>query len=103
VKVIISASGRAVQIGGDLKQKVGGAILTKIKEDRSDESGGDFLEVAAGAQLIKADSVVFEATSLLSVVMGGSTLTLTPASVSIAGTNITIDGDCAETALMKDN
>lgn len=103
-KVILSAGGRAVTVGGSLKQKVAGAILTKIKADRSDSSEGSFLEVAAGAQLVKATNVVFKADDLLSVVMGASTITLTPASVSIAGTNITLDGECAETsALIADN
>ena len=36
--------------------------------------------------------------------MGASTITLTPASVSIAGTKITLDGDVAdEGALVVDN
>jgi type VI secretion system secreted protein VgrG len=103
-KVILSGGGRAVTIGAGLKQKVAGAILTKIKGDRDDSSEGDFMEIAAGAQLVKAVNVSFEADDLLSVVMGASTITLTPASVSIAGTKITLDGDVAdEGALIVDN
>lgn len=103
-KVILSSGGRVVNVGAALKQKVAGAVLTQIKADRSDESQADFLELAGGAQIVKATNVVFEADSLLSVVMGGSTITLTPASVSIAGTNITLDGECAEeAALVADN
>jgi type VI secretion system secreted protein VgrG len=103
-KVIISGGGRAVTVGAGLQQKVAGAVLTQIKGSRSDESEGDFLEIAGGAQIIKATNVVFEAKDLLSVIMGGSTITLTPASVSIAGTKITIDGECDEVAaLVADN
>jgi type VI secretion system secreted protein VgrG len=103
-KVILSGGGRAVKVGGALKHKVAGAILTKIKGARKDSSTGDFLEIAGGAQIIKATNVLFEATSLLSVVMGGSTITLTKASVSIAGTKITLDGDVAdEGVLVTDN
>jgi type VI secretion system secreted protein VgrG len=103
-KVILSKGGRSVKVGASLKQKVAGAVLTKIKEDREDSSEGDFLEVAGGAQLVKATNVIFEAEDLLSVVMGASTITLTPASVSIAGTKITIDGEVAEeAALVADN
>lgn len=103
-KVILSAGGRAVTVGGSLKQKVAGAILVKIKEGRADSSEGDFLEVAGGAQLIKATNVVFQADDLLSIVMGASTITLTPDSVSIAGLKITLDGDVAdEGALVVDN
>ena len=103
-KVILTGGGRAVTVGGSLSQKVAGAIGTIIKGDRADESSGDFLEVAGGAQIMKATNVVFEAQDLLSVVMGASTITLTPATVSIAGTKITIDGECDETAaLVVDN
>ncbi len=103
-KVILSMGGRAVTVGTTLKHKVAGAILTKIKGDREDSSEGDFLEVAGGAQLIKAVNVLFEAESLLSVVMGASTITLTKASVSIAGTKITLDGEVAdEGVLVTDN
>ena len=103
-KVIVSGGGRLVTVGASLKQKVAGAILTQIKGERSDSSEGDFLEVAGGAQIVKATNVVFEAGTLLSIVMGGSTITLTQASVSIAGTKITLDGECAEeAALVADN
>jgi type VI secretion system secreted protein VgrG len=103
-KVILSGGGRSVEVGAGLKHMVAGAIVTSIKGDRSDSSEGDFLEVAGGAQLIKATNVVFQADDLLSVVMGASTITLTPASVSIAGTKITIDGECDEVAtLVADN
>ncbi|WP_437972182.1 type VI secretion system tip protein TssI/VgrG [Sorangium sp. So ce260] len=99
-KVILSGGGRAVEVGTGLKQKVAGAVLNKIGGDRADTTEGDFLEVAGGAQLIKATNVVFHADQLLSVVMGASTITLTPASVSIAGAKITLDGECDEVALL---
>ncbi|MDI1443564.1 type VI secretion system tip protein TssI/VgrG [Polyangium sp. 6x1] len=102
-KLVISSGGRAVEVGAGLSQKVIGAIINKVSGDREDQSKGDFLEVAGGAQIIKATNVKFEAENLLSVVMGASTLTLTPASVSIAGTKITLDGDCDELGLIKDN
>jgi type VI secretion system secreted protein VgrG len=99
-KVILSGGGRSVTIGAGLNQKVAGAVLTKIKGDRSDSSDGDFLEVAGGAQLVKAVNVSFEADDLLSVIMGASTITLTKVSVSIAGTSITLDGECAEEGIL---
>ncbi|MDI3284255.1 type VI secretion system tip protein TssI/VgrG [Polyangium sp. 15x6] len=102
-KVVLASGGRAVEVGAGLSQKVIGAIVNKVSGDREDQSKGDFLEVAGGAQIIKATNVTFEAKNVLSVVMGASTLTLTPASVSIAGTKITLDGDCDELGLIKDN
>ena len=103
-KVILAGGGRSVQVGAGLSQKVAGAILTKIKGARADSSTGDFLEVAGGAQIVKATNVVFEATSLLSIVMGGSTITLTPSSVTIVGVKVTIHGACDQhAALVTDN
>jgi type VI secretion system secreted protein VgrG len=99
-KVIAAGAGRSVKVGATLKQKVAGAILTKIGGDRSDTSSADYLEVAGGAQLVKAVNVVFEAQSLLSVVMGASTITLTKASVSIAGTTITLDGETSDEGIL---
>jgi type VI secretion system secreted protein VgrG len=53
---------------------------------------------------LKCDNAVFEADNVLSLVMGASTLTMTPASVSIAGISVKIDGATAETsALILDN
>jgi type VI secretion system secreted protein VgrG len=102
-KVILSQGGRAVTVGGSLKQKVAGAILVKTKADRADSSAGAFLEVAGGAQLVKAVNVVFQAEDLLSVIMGASTITLTKASVSIAGVKITIEGDCNAASILTAN
>lgn len=103
-KLILSGGGRSVEISGAFNQNVAGAIGVKSGGGRADSAGGDFLDVAAGAQLIKAATVVFEASSLLSVTMGGSTITLTPASVSIAGPSIKLDGTCNQlAALIGDN
>ncbi|MFO0758004.1 MAG: type VI secretion system tip protein TssI/VgrG [Byssovorax sp.] len=103
-KIIISGGGRMVTVGAGLSHKVAGAIINKIKGDRADDSSADFVEVAGGAHIIKAANVVFAADDLLTVIMGGSTLTMTPASVSIAGTSITFDGEVTEdAALVVDN
>jgi len=103
-KVIIAFGGRGVEVGGAMNQKVAGAILDKIDGDRSDQAGATFTEVAGGAHILKADNITFEADGVLSFVMGASTITLTPASISIAGVSIKIDGATAETAaLVLDN
>jgi type VI secretion system secreted protein VgrG len=103
-KAVISVAGRGVEIGGTMMQKVAGAILAKIGGDMADTAATTFTEVAAGAHILKADTVVFEGESIVSFVMGASTITLTPASISIAGVSIKIDGAVAETAaLILDN
>ncbi|APR86859.1 VgrG protein [Minicystis rosea] len=103
-KAVISIGGRGVEIGASMMEKVAGAIITKIDGDRADNAGATFTEVAAGAHIIKADNVVLEGDGIVSLVMGASTITLTPASISIAGVSIKIDGATAETAaLILDN
>ncbi|WP_437964697.1 type VI secretion system tip protein TssI/VgrG [Sorangium sp. So ce260] len=102
-KVILAGGGRSVEVGASLNQKAAGAILSDVAGDRHDVSETDFIEIAGGAQIVKATNVVFEAQTLLSVVMGASTITMTPASVSIAGVKITFDGDCHELGIIKEN
>ena len=62
-------------------------------------------QVIAGhpAYTVTGGQVRFEAQDLLSVVMGASTITLTPATISIASTKITLDGECDETAALVVN
>ena len=104
VKVVIAGGGRSVTVGGSMTEMVGGAVLASVKGDRSDNAGSSFTEIAAGASIVKADKVVFEADTALCVVMGASILALTPASVSIVGVSVKIDGAAAETAaLITDN
>jgi type VI secretion system secreted protein VgrG len=104
VKVVVAGGGRSVDVGGALSSQVAGAVVASVKGDRADSSGAAFTEVAAGASILKADNVVFEAQASLSVVMGASVLAITPASVSIAGVSVKIDGAVAETAaLISDN
>lgn len=103
-KAVISIGGRGVEVGGSMTQKVAGAILNKIGGDRADTAGATFTEIAAGAHIVKADNVVLEGEGIVSLVMGASTITLTPASISIAGVSIKIDGAVADTAaLILDN
>jgi type VI secretion system secreted protein VgrG len=103
-KAVIAVGGRGVEITGSMTQKVAGAILAKIGGDMADTAATMFTEVAAGAHILKADTVVFEGETIVSFVMGASTITLTPASISIAGVSIKIDGAVAETAaLILDN
>lgn len=103
-KAVITLGGRGVEVGGSMTQKVAGAVLTKIGGDRAENAAATFTEVAAGAHIVKADNVVLEGDGIVSLVMGASTITLTPASISIAGVTIKIDGATAETAaLILDN
>jgi hypothetical protein len=60
-------------------------------------------DVAAGVQIIKGKNVTFEAQSALSVVMGGATLTLTPASISVAGASVTLDGKTSNLGIVLNN
>lgn len=103
-KIIATNGGRGVEVGTSLDVKVGGAVVNIADADRTEESGGTFTEIAAGAQIVKADTVVFEAKDMLTVVMGASILSLTPATVAILGVSAKLDGDVSDlAALIVDN
>ncbi|MBM4356721.1 MAG: type VI secretion system tip protein VgrG [Deltaproteobacteria bacterium] len=103
-KAVLASGGRGVTIGGGLSHDVAGALLVRTSGAVGENAGGDLSNVAGGAQIVKATNVTFSAKSLLTVVCGGSTLTLTPGSVTLAGASIKLDGTSPDTApLVKDN
>lgn len=103
-KVIAVAGGRGVEVGGSLNVKVAGAIINVASGDRAEEAKGTYTELAAGAQLVKANNVAFEAEGMLTLVMGASILSLTPASAAVLGLSVKMDGDVSDlAALVVDN
>jgi type VI secretion system secreted protein VgrG len=104
LKAVLCTGGRGVEVGGSMTHDVAGALLIKTKGEFNDNSKGDITDIVGGAQVIKAVDVTFTAESLLTVVCGGSTLTLTPGSVSLVGATVKLDGVTPQTAaLIKDN
>jgi len=104
VKAVLATGGRGVEVGGSMTHDVAGAIGIKTKADLNDNSGGKLTDIAGGAQIVKAANVTFTAKTLLTVVCGGSTLTLTPGSDTLAGATVKLDGVAPQTAAMiKDN
>ena len=99
-KIVVTKGGRGVEVKGVLTQMVGGAVINKVKGDRTENAGATFTEIAAGASLIKADNVTYEAEGMLTMVMGGSILLITPASVMVIGASAKLDGAAVETAAM---
>ncbi len=103
-KVIAVNGGRGLEVTGNLTQKVAGAIINLADGDRSEASGGMYSEIAAGAHVVKADNITIEAETMLSVVMGASTVILLPAVVSVLGLKLKIDGDVVDdSVLVVDN
>jgi type VI secretion system secreted protein VgrG len=98
-KVIYTPAGRSVDVTGTLGQKVAGLVYRKTDADLA-ESGTDFMDVAAGAQLLKATNISIEGESSVTLVMGASVISLTPASVAIAGVSIKIDGEVIDEAAL---
>jgi type VI secretion system secreted protein VgrG len=99
-KIIATKGGRGVDVGGAMTQKVAGAIINKISGDKNESASASYTEIAAGAHLVKAANITFEADSMLTLVMGASTITLLPAAIMIAGTSVKLNGDAGETAAM---
>jgi len=103
LKIIACRGGRGVEVGGSMMTKVAGAIVNIADADRTEKAGGMFTEVAAGAQIVKATNVTFEAKTMIAVVMGASTLILLPAIVIIAGVSAKLDGNTADLGIIIDN
>lgn len=103
-KIIAVGGGRGLEVGGTMMQKVAGAIINVAKGDRKESAGATYTEVAAGAHVVKADNITIEASGLISLVMGASTIIVSPAAVAIAGVKIKLDGDVSDLgALVVDN
>lgn len=104
VKIVATKGGRGVEVKGVMTQMVGGAVINKVKGNKNENAGATYTEIAAGASIVKADNVTFEAQGLLTFVMGGSIVVMTPASVSIVGASAKFDGPALEqAALVMDN
>lgn len=104
LKVVLGWGGVSSETGGSANSTMIGAKIALVDGDRNEEAGATLTHVAAGATIVKADNINFEADTVLSFVMGASTITLTPAAIIIAGVSIKIDGATAETAaLIIDN
>lgn len=102
LKIIATKGGRGVE-SQMATSMVGGALLTKVDGNRVDKATGPVSDLAAGVQIIKGENVTFEAQAALSVVMGAATLTLTPASISIMGASVTLDGDASNLGIVLNN
>ncbi len=99
VSLVFGAFGS--EVGGNQDLKAIGAAIHLVSADRSETAGGMYTEVAAGAHIVKADNIVFEAETALTVVMGGTILSLTPASVAFLGaSSVKFDGDMSETSVL---
>ena len=89
--------------GVDVDLKTGRVTVTsdapvddaKVKGKRSDKAGGSFMEIAAGAGIVKAKSVTYEGESAVLAVMGGSILIVSKPAALLIGTSIKLDGECA--------
>jgi type VI secretion system secreted protein VgrG len=87
-----------------MSSKVGGIVYRKIDGDLAETAASNITEVATGAEILKATNIAIEAQSMLSIVMGASTIVMMPAMVTIAGASLKIDGEIIdEGALVLDN
>jgi type VI secretion system secreted protein VgrG len=100
-KVIAVKGGRGVKVDGSMTAKTVGAIVNVASKDHAEIAGGNYTEVAVGAQISKAGvNITYEADSVLTLVMGASILSLTPASVVLLGLSAKLQGDVADTAIL---
>ncbi len=103
-KVSLAFGSKAAEISGNNQLQVGGAAAHLIKGDRAETAGGMLTEVATGARILKADNVVFEAETMLTLVMGASVVSLMPGLVTVLGISVKLDGDVGDGGpLIMDN
>jgi type VI secretion system secreted protein VgrG len=103
LKAVLCSGGRGTK-SASLNHSIAGAMLVQAKANILENASGTFADVAGGLQMTKATNVTFAAKSLLTVICGGSTLTITPGSITLAGATIKLDGVAPETAvLVRDN
>jgi type VI secretion system secreted protein VgrG len=103
LKVLATADARKVAITGAFTQMVGGALIYSVKGDKTDSAGATYLELAAGAQFVKADKLVFEAETMLTLVMGASIITMLPGIILVAGVSVKLDGPVTSPLLVMNN
>lgn len=101
-KVLLVQGARAVE-AGLLRTTVGGAVLAKISGSRVDSADLAWSEMAGGVEKVEAAEIVIEGQAMVSLTMGGATVTLTPASISIAGADVKVDGQLIQTSPMNLN
>jgi len=94
LKVIRSDDG--VEVGGKRSLKVGGAYLMKIGGALVQEVKGTLMSIAAGALIAKSANTTVKAEDLLTLVAGASIITMTPSSITIAGTSVKVDAESAQ-------
>ncbi len=102
-KVVVSFGAIGID-AKSLNTQIGGARVNLLDGSRVENSGASYMAVAAGATFVKADNIQFEAEGAITLVMGASILSITPASVAILGASLKVDGASADTAaLILDN
>jgi type VI secretion system secreted protein VgrG len=104
LSVTIGIGGVSSEVGGSTTTMMAGAKVNVVDADRTENAGSTMTQIAGGATIIKADNITMEADGVLTLLMGASIITLTPASISILGASVKLDGATAETAaLVLDN
>ncbi len=99
-KVILAFGGVASTVGGTSMKQMAAAKAELVDGDRVENAAAAYTSIAAGAQMVKADNIVLEADAAVTLVMGGSILSVTPASVTFLGASAKLDGATVETAAM---
>lgn len=99
LKVILAKGGRGVEASA-LAATVGGAVINIVKGDRKASAGAMLADTVAGAQIVKAKNVTLTAQASLTIVMGASVITMTPASITFAGVSIKVDSGAIDMGAM---
>lgn len=89
-----------LDIGGKSATAIAGSMSLKVDGDVIEVFAGDHSETTSGQLSVKADTIVLEAGTNITLKVGGSTIAIDSSSINIQTTNFTItaDGKIAMTA-----
>ncbi|HXS17145.1 MAG TPA: type VI secretion system tip protein TssI/VgrG, partial [Polyangiaceae bacterium] len=101
-KLIITQSTRAVE-AGMLSTTVGGAMIVKANGNRSLKAKTAVAETAGGMEKAEAANITIEGQMSVTLTMGGAVISMSPASISVTGANVTLDGNLIQVSPMNLN
>lgn len=101
-KLIMTQGTRAVE-AGMLNTTIGGAMIVKANGNRSLTAKTALAETAGGMEKAEAANITIEGQVSVTLTMGGAVISMSPASISVTGANVTLDGNLVQVSPMNLN
>ena len=82
---------------------MGGAMIVKANGNRSLTAKTALAETAGGMEKAEAANITIEGQVSVTLTMGGAVISMSPASISVTGANVTLDGNLVQVSPMNLN